>query len=192
MSGRSANPQVLGRRADSAAPRRRKRDLMRRGPGYLNHGPATSLVPVEESSADTPHASRMASWQPRVVPMTVRFELFPADLDATADFYTRVLGFSLVSDQRGAKNPCLALERDDVRIGAAARPDHGHRDHRQPPTGVELVLEVNDLDAEHRHVVASGWPLAADLQQRPWGQRDFRLLDPSGYYLRVTSRKVQA
>ncbi len=26
----------------------------------------------------------------------------------------------------------------------------------------------------------------------PWGQRDFRLLDPSGYYLRVTSRKVQA
>jgi len=116
----------------------------------------------------------------------------PTDLDATADFYTRVLGFRLVSDQRGAKDPYLALERDGVHIGAAARPDQGHRDQRRPPTGVELVLEVNDLDTEHRHVVASGWPLAADLQQRPWGQRDFRLLDPSGYYLRVTSRKVQA
>jgi len=134
----------------------------------------------------------MARWQPWVVPMTVRFEIFPTDLDATADFYTRVLGFSLVSDQRGAKDPYLALKRDHVHIGAAARPDYGHRDQRRPPTGVELVLEVNDLDTEHRHVVASGWPLAADLQQHPWGQRDFRLLDPSGYYLRITSRKAQA
>lgn len=112
--------------------------------------------------------------------MTLRFEVFPTDLDATADFYTRVLGFSLLSDQRGAKNPYLALERDEVHIGAAARPDHGHRDQRRPLTGAELVLEVDDLDTEHRHVLASGWPLAADLQQRPWGQRDFRLLDPSG------------
>ena len=86
----------------------------------------------------------MARWQPWVVPMTVRFELFPTDLDATADFYTRVLGFSLVSDQRGAKDPYLALKRDHVHIGAAARPDQAHRDQRRPPTGVELVLEVND------------------------------------------------
>jgi catechol 2,3-dioxygenase-like lactoylglutathione lyase family enzyme len=27
-----------------------------------------------------------------------------------------------------------------------------------------------------------------DLAGRPWGLRDFRLLDPSGYYWRVTGR----
>ena len=27
--------------------------------------------------------------------MTLRFEIFPSDLDATADFYTRVLRFDL-------------------------------------------------------------------------------------------------
>ena len=55
-------------------------------------------------------------------------------------------------------------------------------------TGVELVLEVDDLDEEHARVTAAGWPLAEDLADRPWGLRDFRLLDPSGYYWRVTSR----
>jgi catechol 2,3-dioxygenase-like lactoylglutathione lyase family enzyme len=55
-------------------------------------------------------------------------------------------------------------------------------------TGVELVLEVDDLDAEHARVTAAGWPLAEDRAGRPWGLRDFRLLDPSGYYWRITSR----
>ncbi len=124
----------------------------------------------------------MERWQPWVVPMTVRFELFPTDLDATADFYTRVLGISLVSDKRGAKDAYLALERDDVHIGAAARPDHGHRDQRQPPTGVDLVFEVNDLDTEHRRMVASGCPLAVALKGRvpPAAASSLSLADGEG------------
>jgi hypothetical protein len=31
-------------------------------------------------------------------------------------------------------------------------------------------------------------PLAEDLQERPWGLTDFRILDPAGYYLRITGR----
>ena len=34
-------------------------------------------------------------------------------------------------------------------------------------TGVELVLEVDDLDEEHARVTAAGWPLAEDLADRP-------------------------
>ena len=68
------------------------------------------------------------------------------------------------------------------------RPEVRDRGQRRPVTGVELVLEVDDLDEEHARVTAAGWPLAEDLTDRPWGLRDFRLLDPSGYYWRVTSR----
>ena len=50
--------------------------------------------------------------------MTLRFEIFPDDLDVIADFYQRVL----------------------------------------------------------------------DLQERPWGLTEFRILDPAGYYLRLTDR----
>ena len=54
--------------------------------------------------------------------------------------------------------------------------------------GAELVLEVDDVAAERGRVVAAGWPLHEELQDRPWGLKDFRILDPAGYYLRITDR----
>lgn len=121
------------------------------------------------------------------VPTTLRVEIFPADLDATVTFYTNVLGFSLVTDQR-ATHEYVFMGRDNVRIGAAARPGPAVGEARRPPSGVELVLEVDDIVEERDRVVAQGWPLEEDLCERPWGLTDFRLLDPCGYYLRLTNR----
>jgi catechol 2,3-dioxygenase-like lactoylglutathione lyase family enzyme len=119
---------------------------------------------------------------------TLRCEIFPADLDATVSFYVSVLVFELVRDERDQPWPYVALERGTVRVGAAARPEVPDRTQRRPVTGVELVLEVDDLDEEYARVTAARWPLAEDLADRPWGLRDFRLLDPSGYYWRITGR----
>jgi len=120
--------------------------------------------------------------------MTLRVEIFPADLDATADFYVRVLGFRVVRDERHAEPGYLALERDDVMVGASRRAGVDGADARRPPVGVELVLEVDDVEQERARVVASGWPLAEDVVERPWGLLDFRVLDPGGHYLRLTQR----
>ena len=122
--------------------------------------------------------------------MALRFEIFTADLDAVVAFYTQVLDFTLVRDERSAAVGYVALERDSVRIGAAYRPDQIEIAARHPPTGIELVLEVDDLPAEHDRVVAVGWPLEEPLQDRPWGLTDFRLLDPAGHYLRITNRSA--
>lgn len=119
---------------------------------------------------------------------SLRIEIFPADLDATADFYTRVLGFALARDQRDATPGYVAVERGRVRIGAAYRDVAERQPERRPPTGTEIVIEVDDLDAEHARVVAAGWPIEEDLTDRDWGLRDFRILDPSGYYLRLTTQ----
>ena len=124
--------------------------------------------------------------------MTFRFELFVDDLPASIDFYQRVLQFS-VGEQHSDK--FTPITSGDVRIGlnlrSALRADHpiqaveGERLGR----GIEMVLEVDDVNAMHAHVLSENWPLAAELQQRPWGLTDFRVVDPSGYYLRITSRK---
>ena len=120
--------------------------------------------------------------------MTLRFEIFPADLDAAVDFYTRVLRFSMTKDQRGDPAAYVAMQRGAVRVGAARRAVPDAHAARRPPAGVELVLEVDDVAGERDRVVAAGWPLDEDLQDRPWNLRDFRVLDPAGYYLRITSR----
>jgi lactoylglutathione lyase len=121
------------------------------------------------------------------VPEALRCELFPDDLDVSVAFYVDVLSFEVVRDERSTRAPYVALRRGDVRVGLAPRPAPERPTLRRPPTGVELVLEVDDLEAVHAHVVASGWPLAEDLTDRPWGLRDFRLVDPHGYYWRITT-----
>ena len=126
--------------------------------------------------------------------MTSRFELFVTDRDRSVDFYTSVLGFEV----RRLDESYALLTCGDVTIGIGRQtdlPETGEgpgftqqrlaRDHG---AGVEIVLETPDLDALYERVQRSGYPLAAPLQGRPWGLRDFRVADPDGYYLRITTR----
>lgn len=121
------------------------------------------------------------------MPATVRCEIFPADLDVTADFYVNVLGFRVVRDERDSDAPYLALGRDQVRLGAFKCAAASQRAARRPPIGVELVLEVDDLAVERGRVAAAGWPVDQEIAIQPWGLSDFRLLDPDGYYWRITA-----
>lgn len=105
------------------------------------------------------------------------------DLDLCVDFYTRVLGF-VVTDRRDGY---VALVRGNVRIGATPAWETVHQAARSVPTGVEIVIEVDDVHAEAEQVRAAGWPIEAEVADRPWGLTDFRVHDPDGYYLRLTS-----
>jgi len=117
----------------------------------------------------------------------VRFELFSSDLDELVEFYTRVLRFELAVDQREEESAYVYLKRGTVRLGALAAWEAVDPRLRAVPQGIEIVLEVEDLVAERDAVLAAGWPLAEDITDRPWGLTDFRLFDPDGYYLRVTT-----
>jgi uncharacterized glyoxalase superfamily protein PhnB len=75
-----------------------------------------------------------------------------------------------------------------VQVGAGRRAVDAVPDARAARLPPELVLEVDDVAGERDQVVAAGWPLEQDLQDRPWGLTDFRIIDPAGYCLRVTSR----
>ena len=125
--------------------------------------------------------------------MRLRLELFVADMDASVRFYTDVLGYRVVrrdegyaSLRRGAAvlgiGPIAKLPADGGGPGFTQARLAGDRG-----AGVEIVLEVPDLDAVYEQAVAAGAAIAEPPRRQPWGLRDFRLADPDGYYVRVTT-----
>jgi predicted enzyme related to lactoylglutathione lyase len=119
----------------------------------------------------------------------LRLELVVADVRRSAAFYTEVLGFTREAENDGY----VAVRRGAavIGIGRASALPAAHALHARPGerngVGVEIVLEVTDVDAAYGTVIDAGWPVLGPIQQRSWGLRDFRLIDPDGYYIRVTS-----
>src|SRR5690606_14779763 len=121
----------------------------------------------------------------------LRMELFVQDMDVSIDFYCRVLGFELLRKEEGY----ASLRSGDVVLGlgpiAKLPVSDGSFTQRRLAgdrgAGVEIVLEVDDVDAMQERVRAAGHPITEPLEDRPWGLRDFRIVDPDGYYLRLTT-----
>ena len=123
----------------------------------------------------------------------LRLELFVEDVEATVDFYVRVLGFEVARYEPG-DYASLRYGEAVLGIGPISKlPEEGGYFTREIASlrrglGVEIVFEVDDVDAWHRRVTSSGHPVFEPPRERPWGLRDFRVVDPDGYYLRLTSR----
>jgi len=123
--------------------------------------------------------------------LTFKLELFVTDLMRSIDFYQRVLGFEMAASHPDGYTP---MSLGPVNI-ALNRLDGLPEDHPIQKTaderlgrGVELVLEVDDVNAVLQRIASLGWPLSGRLQQQPWGLTDFRIEDPDGYYWRISSR----
>ncbi|PAD21399.1 MULTISPECIES: VOC family protein [Terribacillus] len=54
--------------------------------------------------------------------------------------------------------------------------------------GVELILPVNDVELVFNKINRI-YPdfIESAIASQPWGKLDFRIVDPDGYYVRVTS-----
>ncbi|MFP7494525.1 VOC family protein [Terribacillus saccharophilus] len=118
-------------------------------------------------------------------------ELFVGKLSASVVFYRCLLGKGCaVHDEKSA------LFKDDGG-GALLLTDESVLDDNHYFTGmaeskkgkgVELVLPVPDVERVFNKI-NSIYPhsIESNITVRPWGKLDFRLVDPDGYYVRVTS-----
>ena len=155
----------------------------------------TSARTVGESLATLEGALSQAAARgetPAEASARLGLELFTHDLAVSLDFYVRILGFTRETERPGGYIP---LSRGAARIALNLRSEL-ERDHPLRMTsaeraglGVEIVLEVENVEALYEHVVSERWPVSAALQRRPWGLTDFRVSDPDGYYWRITSRR---
>ncbi len=125
--------------------------------------------------------------------MFLRLELFVDDIARSIAFYISVLGFEIEREEPGY----ASIRNGDAifGIGLAAHLPPGHHFSPEIRTarrgiGTEIVLEVDDLEASFDQAQRRGATILTQLGTRSWGATDYRLADPDGYYLRITSRAV--
>lgn len=124
--------------------------------------------------------------------MSLRLELFVSDMEKSIDFYTKVLGFERL---KGSAN-YVPVRSGSIVIGlgpaASLRKEHYFNPELQNARrglGTEIVLEVDNVQGFYGKVKACGYNrILSPLRKQSWGLTDFRIADPDGYYLRVTSR----
>ena len=80
------------------------------------------------------------------------------------------------------------MRRGDVAVGALGQLAEVPRQSGAAPAGrgsnsCSRSMTSNASVSDR----GGGWVLEEDITARPWGLRDFRLLDPDGYYWRITT-----
>jgi catechol 2,3-dioxygenase-like lactoylglutathione lyase family enzyme len=103
------------------------------------------------------------------------------DVDETAAFYQR-LGFEVVARYDDFGGPYLLLRRDEVEL-------HFVQDADVDPAGNDRACYLRIVDVQS---VYDEWArLALDavrpIEDKPWGMREFAVVDPSGNLLRIGS-----
>ena len=110
------------------------------------------------------------------------------DLDASVDWYCHAIGFVLDRTyERDGDATGAVLKAGNVRI-LLNRDDGAQGTERTKGVGVSLHLTtVQDVDALAERIIAEGWPLATAPFDLPNGARGFRVRDPDGFLLAISS-----
>jgi uncharacterized glyoxalase superfamily protein PhnB len=109
--------------------------------------------------------------------MTRVTKLFPVfavgNLDEALAYYRDKLGFTIAwtwgepATRAGVVRDDIEIQLDGVGQGA-------------PPGPSVVYCHMTGVDAYHEACRARGATIAMELGSRPWGMRDFRVVDPSG------------
>lgn len=127
---------------------------------------------------------------PRLTP-----ELICSDLGLSLAFY-RLLGFTITYSRPEERFVYLTWDGADLMLEQPATRDrlYPHAELARPyGRGINLSIDVDDVDEIHAAVVQAGHELFLPLEERWYdrtddaiGVRQFAVQDPDGYLLRLT------
>ncbi|MGK9231851.1 VOC family protein [Inquilinus limosus] len=127
-------------------------------------------------------------------PLKLVPELYVSDIGRSLRFYTGLLGFAVLYER--PEERFAYLDRDGAALMLDQPADPGRMWLAGPlerpyGRGINLQIEVADVDALNAAVLAAGAPIERPLEERWYrrdavmlGQRQFAVQDPDGYLLR--------
>ena len=119
-----------------------------------------------------------------------KVEIFVSNFERSRAFYES-LGFAVVRHWEDWAMLALGDNVLDLQgdTHAVAGPHYFTPEISRFPrgTGVEIAIEVEDVDGLYERARRLGVDIVKPIQDRPWDARDFRISDPDGYFLRFTT-----
>ncbi len=115
---------------------------------------------------------------PRIVP-----HLIYDDVNAAVEWLTDAFGFS---ERKSARhiNPDGRIGRTQMHVGdsliTVGEPSvHGESPRRCSST--MLYVYVDAVERHYQHTLSAGANVELELDERPWGDRTYQVLDPEGH-----------
>lgn len=98
----------------------------------------------------------------------------PSDLERSRRFYAEAIGLAVYREWDSASGGGTVFF-----LGAGLLELSGSAN--EPPSGaVRLLLQVRDLQAERRRLVAAGVVVEEEPERKPWGLIEMVVRDPDG------------
>ncbi len=141
---------------------------------------------MSETSSDTERPERAKPESFRARTLTASFTV--NDLTKSLAWYTDVLGFTVdQKHERGGQVRAVSLKAGEVRI-LLGQDDGAKGMNRDKGAGTSIMLgTAQNIDEIAARIKERGGTLAAEPFDMPWGARVFRIEDPDGFKIAISS-----
>jgi predicted enzyme related to lactoylglutathione lyase len=110
--------------------------------------------------------------------LSSRTLLRPSDPARSHAFYRDALGLAVYREFGPPEHPGVVYFLGNGLLEVSGQGS-------QPPGGLQLWLQVRDVDAEHDRLVGAGVPIVAPPRLEPWGLVEMWIEDPDGVRIAV-------
>lgn len=126
----------------------------------------------------------------RKVSVLFRVELYVKDIEKSINFYQDIIGLELYGrNERSARfnYDCFSLLITSESILTDNHFFNGKAKSAVKGNGFEFIIVVDKLEKVYKRCLDHEYPIEIDVEKYPWGMRGFKIADPDGYFLRITS-----
>ncbi|MEI3612119.1 VOC family protein [Pseudogracilibacillus sp. SO30301A] len=120
-----------------------------------------------------------------------RVELYVDDIEKSLDFYENIIGLELY----GRNDRCGRFNYDCFSLLLTAKTTLEDKHYfltkaktEQKGNGFELIIVVDKLEDVYERCQKNHIIPEVDIETYPWAMRGFKIADPDGYFLRITSK----
>ncbi|WP_232698471.1 VOC family protein [Brevibacillus daliensis] len=120
-----------------------------------------------------------------------RNELYVKDIEKSLQFYQQIIGLELFGRNEvcGRFNyDCFSLlVTSDSILGENHYFTHTERNTSRG-NGFELIIVVDLLEEVYERCRENNYPIEVEIEEYSWDMRGFKIVDPDGYFIRITSK----